>query len=355
MSLPALEWRKLPVRTLLTGTVFTSSYCLDVIYDMLTGSLYFDGSTRTVGSGSAWKSATKYVTGTNTEAVYCRPSFETSLSQSIIFSAKNSVGTVSAATPPILKNENTYSASFLWATVVKNATGSFTEWTSLFPFGTGSFSIGYTHFAALGQMVVGEKIVIYESKEAIAVSFYNPVSNVNHMVIAGAIIDPEQATSLYATEADGRLYGISTCGTTYGAAASTVGMNPLFHTVGNFNLTCSLFYDVGSAATATSTAAKFQIFTPRIQSSSYGLTSEKYLFNPYSSYTTISGKLVQNPVRCVSNLDYTGSFAGRLRDINIVKNLPNNTILRDSSNAVVGFAVSANDTGSASHTYLLKY
>jgi hypothetical protein len=273
----------------------------------------------------------------------------------VIFSAKSSVGTVSAATPPILRNENTYSASFLWATVVKNATGSFTEWTSLFPFGTGSFSIGYTRFSALGQMVVGEKIVIYESKEAIAVSFYNPVSNVNHMVIAGAILDPEQATSLYNTEIDGRLYGITTCGTTYGAAASTIGMNPLFHTVGNFNLTCSLFYDTTAVATTTAAAAKFHMFTPRIQSSSIGLTSEKYLLNPYSSYTTISGKLVQNPVRCISNADYSGSFVGRIRDINIVKNLPNNTILRDSSNAVIGFAISANDTGSNSHTYLLDY
>jgi hypothetical protein len=355
MSLPALEWRKLPVRTLLTGTVFTSSYCLDVIYDMLTGSLYFDGSTRTVGSGSAWKGATKVVTGANTEAVYCRPPLETSLSQSVIFSAKNSIGTVSAATPPILKFENTYSASFLWATVVKNATGSFTEWTSLYPFGSGSFSLGYAHFAALGQMVVGEKIVIYESKEAIAVSFYNPVSNVNHMVIAGAIIDPEQTGSFLNTEADGRLYAMTTCGTTYGAAASTIGMNPLFHTVGVNNLSCSLFNDYQAVSTATSAGAKFQFFFPRLQGSSGGIISEKYLLNPYSSYTTISGKLVQNPVRCVSGTDYSGSFVGRIRDVNIIKNLPNNTILRDSSNAVVGFAVSANDTGSASHTYLLKY
>jgi hypothetical protein len=283
MSLPALEWRKLPVRTLLTGTVFTSSYCLDVIYDMLTGSLYFDGSTRTVGSGSAWKSATKFVTGSNTEAVYCRPPVETSLSQSVIFSAKNSVGAVSTATPPVLKNENSYSASFLWATIVKNATGSFTEWTSLYPFGTGSFSIGYAHFSAFGQMVSGEKIVIYESKEAISISLYNPVSNVNHMVIAGAIIDPEQTASIYNTEADGRLYGISTCGTTYGAGASTIGMNPLFHTVGINNLSCSLFNDYLTTSTATSAAAKFQFFSPRIQSSSNGIISEKYLLNPYSS------------------------------------------------------------------------
>ena len=56
MSLQALQWRKLPIRTLALATgAPTASFILNTIYDMLTGSLYHDGSTRTLGSGSAWQ------------------------------------------------------------------------------------------------------------------------------------------------------------------------------------------------------------------------------------------------------------------------------------------------------------
>ena len=84
MSLSPLQWRKLPVRVIATGSISTS-YFLDTVYDMLTGSVYHDGTARSAGVGSAWQNPTKYITGSNTEAVYCSPPLATELSQSVIF------------------------------------------------------------------------------------------------------------------------------------------------------------------------------------------------------------------------------------------------------------------------------
>ena len=208
MSLPALQWRKLPVRVISTASI---SNTLDIIYDMLTGSLYHDGSTRTLGSGSAWQMPSKFVTGSNTEAVYVFPGFQTAISQSVIFSGKSSTGAISSATPTVVTNETAYTSPILHGAVVKNASGSFTQWTSQNPFGSGSYSSGYARIVRPAGFVATEKLTIYESKEAISVVFYNPTSVLSTAAAIGAVLDPEQSSS-YAAESDGRVYGIATSG-----------------------------------------------------------------------------------------------------------------------------------------------
>ena len=211
--LPPLEWRKLPVRIIQSASLSTSD-ALNIVYDMMTGSVYYDGQTRIAGSGSAWSASGRFVTGSALEAFWCYPPVLTSISQSIIFAGKSAAPlTSSAATPYPLGAtlENTIStATPIHMAHIKNASASFTEWTSRFPFGSGSVSSGYIRAAnAISSGVQGSKFIIYESKEALAFMHYSLAPNLVATIV-GAVIDPEQTdpTSSIDAEADGRLYGI---------------------------------------------------------------------------------------------------------------------------------------------------
>ena len=348
MSLQALQWRKLPVRTLTLATgAPTASFVLNIIYDMLTGSLYHDGSTRTLGSGSAWQMPTKFATGSNTEAVYVYPSFQTSVSQSIIFSAK-SPGASSSAVPPTILNENAYTGSFLYMASVKNASGAFTQWTSLYPFGSSSYSTGYSPFINTGNIANNHKIVLYESKEALFVYMYHPAYAATVAGLAGAIIDPEQ-TSSYDTEVDGRIYGVATVGSCTTSGSNNSGIVTSFIT--NTGAGGNLFTHSTSANTTTSYIPRFVVFSPQNQSI-LTVRAEKFLTSHYTNYTTYSGKLARTPVYCFSLSAST--FLGRLRDITVVKNMVGNAVVRDSSNNIVGFSFGANET-TANNAMLLNY
>ena len=126
MSLPALEWRKLPIVT--TAVTSSTSDFLNIIYNMLTGSTYFDGSARTIGSGSAWSGSKAFVTGSNTEAILCYPPLRTSLSQSVLIVGKNTTGTVSGGTPTMATTEGALATDQLGMAISKNS-GDFT-WRS---------------------------------------------------------------------------------------------------------------------------------------------------------------------------------------------------------------------------------
>ena len=348
MSLQALQWRKLPIRTLALATgAPTASFILNTIYDMLTGSLYHDGSTRTLGSGSAWQMPVKFVTGSNTEAVYVFPGFQTSVSQSVIFSAK-SPGASSSAVPPVVTNENAYSASLLYIACVKNASGSFTQWTSRHPFGSGSYSTGYSPYNQTGGIASNHKIMLYESKEALFICLYHPGYAKSYVGFAGAIIDPEQSASID-TEVDGRIYGVCTTGATTnsGSSASTpMGSNLLIAT--NAGL-----YHITTANGVNSSYSRFVVFSPQVQST-YVAFAEKYLTDRYSNYTTYSGKLARTPAYCYTTDTTPNSFLGRLRDISVVKNMPSNAVVKDSSNNIVGFSFGLNET-TANNAMLLNY
>jgi hypothetical protein len=349
MSLSPLQWRKLPVRVIATGSISTS-YFLDTIYDMLTGSVYHDGTARSAGVGSAWQNPTKYITGSNTEAVYCSPPLATELSQSVIFSAKNTTGAVTSATPAVVTNETTYAAGVIHAAVVKYATGSFTQWTSTFPFGSSSYSSGYARLVKAADFVTGEKVIIYESTEAIAVVAYNPTTPANNVVVAGAIIDPEQSGSAYDTETDGRIYGIATNGT---ATVGVTGISSTFLTDALDSPVGSLFnHSTTANTTGNSGYSRFVIFTPNFTSLST-ISLERNLANVYTAtYTTLSGKLVQAPLRCYGRA--ANNFIGRLRDITITRPILSNQIVKDGSNNIVGFTLTTSEL-SANHTAVFNY
>lgn len=352
MSLQALEWRKLPVRTFQVSQ--SVSTVLNTIYDMLTGSAYFDGSTRVAGSGSAWVNGGIFRTGSNAEAVYCFPPEKTELTQSVIFAGKQPNGASSSAAPYLATYENTFLPGYLYGACVKQgSSGSFTQWTGIYPYGSASYSTGYATFTQqLSTISSTDKITIYESKEAIAVFIYDTVASTNCGIIAGAIIDPEQSspTSSFDAEADGRLYGILTSGTS--------GISTVFFS----NANSAYLYLNQNVQSTPNYGPRFVVFTPSVSPSqtTMGVVTEKnYSNNGFyvtRNYTSISGKFVNTPLKCIRNDSGTStSYLGRLRDITMTRNSMSGLTIRDNAtNTIIGYTISAYDY-SANETILLNH
>jgi hypothetical protein len=371
MSLPALEWRKLPIRTATAS--YTSGILLNTIYDMLTGSVYIDGTTRTVGSGSAWSASFKFTTGSNTEAVYCRPPLNTVVSQSVIFATRTNTPASSSAVPIAGAFDGAFTSSVVHAACVKNASGSITEWTSQFPFGSGSYSTGYHKAFGPGHFASGSKITIYESKEAIAVFIVTgSAAIVGSLItvgslIAGAIIDPETDVTQSSAdcERDGRIYGIATTSTVVGGTTAGFFLNAFFnYSAGTTSTPGTFLSGTTDATTAVNNFSKFSIIAPN-QNAVYApagiiggnlnyffITSS--LAVTYSGSVTRSGSLAQIPLFCMETTNV--KYLGRLRDIVASRAQFNNTIVKNPSGTVVGYAVSAPETTVINqNTVLLKY
>ena len=368
MSLPTLNWRKLPTRTLLTGTDQSSSTILNNIYDMLTGSLYFDGTSRVQGSGSAWQNVGRFITGSgtgsNTEAVYCYPPTQSIMSQSFIIAGRNQFGARSTGyfQASVGKQDNNLTGSAvlgsLYVACVKNA-GAYTSWftASNQPFGSGSVSTGFAPFAYV-TLLTGSyygnqniKISIYESQEAIAVSLYKQAAsnnNINLLAVAGAIVDPEQTTTSVDAEADNRLYGVAV-GPFSGSTGAGIVADSHSSTVGFF----------GGSTSSTLGANAFSILTPQSTSS---FNAEKIIFGSatFVSYLTISGKLSELPMTVIADQASApvanNSYVGRIREIYAIRNLPTNLVLREPSGSIIGFTLGKSESsGNSYDTMLLNY
>jgi len=372
MSLQPLEWRKLPARIFSTDMTATSSYFLDTIYDMLTGSFYSDGSARVIGSGSAWQMPTKFVTGSNTEAVYVFPGFQTAMSQSVIFACKSKTGAVSTATVPVIYGSRTasggsnsgrigaggpvvFSTGSIYAALVKNSSGSFTQWTSLYPFGSGSYSTGYASVTPLP--VALDKLVIYESKEAIAVITQTATADAQ-LYMAGALIDPEQTTTSIDAEVDNRLYSVVSAAEMRGAY-STYNTFTSFHT--NFLTNTDTFTNPNLFLHANDyndninqdyyfgRTGKFVTFQPQANSvlATYQM---KFVVDTFGTPNPIDIN-IESPIKCIGD---SNIFFGRLREIVGIKNRSNSETLRDPNNKIIGYTVSRYDL-SQNHAVCLKY
>jgi hypothetical protein len=320
---------------------------------MLTGSSYYDGTARTAGVGSAWRQVTKFVTGSNTEAVYCFPPTKTIMSQSIIFSAKNIFGAVSTATPEVVTNEGAYATDLVFGACVKGAdSASFTQWTSLFPFGSGSVSTKYARWFRLSLISAGSRFTIYESKEALAGVLYNPAVTSTNIILLGSIIDPEQSVTSIDAELDGRLYGVATSGV---STSGTYGVGTDFWTnAGSGGANNAFLSHVTSAPGTSICPAKFLILTPQTGStlpvSVLKVSTSSFPHTPLA--TTYSGKYVRKNVNCVSSGSL--NFLGRLRDMTWIPALPSNEVVKDRSNSVLGYTLGTSEV-TASSALLLHY
>ena len=334
MSLPALQWRKLPVVTI--SSAISSSDYLRTINNMLTGSTYFDGSARTVGSGSAWSSSIAYTTGSNVEAVLCYPPLTTQLSQSVLITTKATSGAASGGSPTLTTQEPSFVAGGIAVGLSKNS-GNFTNWTGSTPMGISSSFSGYVNIYAAAMFNLStSKITIYESKEALILNIGNSSTpTVNFFVMCGALYDPQQTTISVDAELDNRLYAILKSNYLTGPGATFLSN------------TTDLF-DHGT----TSGSPRHTMFTPQ-QSVLKTLFCTKFTSSTFvfSGFISNTGKLVKLPLYFV---DSNSVFQGTLRDIYVIRSSANNLIFRDGSSNIVGFTISRSDTA-ANDAILLSY
>lgn len=333
MSLPQLNWRKLPVYTTSTTTA-SVSIVLNAIYDMLTGSVYFDGSSRTPGSGSAWTVAGKFTTGSNTEAIYCSPPYTSSLTQSILLCGRNTTGATSGGTPTMTTNEAVFAANQICIGLSKNA-GAFTNWTSSLPMGAASSFTGLGRATGVSGGLTAYsniKLSVYESEEALAITFgYGSAPTANGAFIAGAIFDSEQTSIVTGSgdyENDGRIYGFSRANDS-GIGTTFLSGAPL---------------DDFLTHNSISNRGKSVYFLPQTSTlNTVGITGIASGMN--SSFLTNSGKLVKMPTYFLKGVSaaYT-YFIGTGRGIYIIKDTQNSLIIRDGSSNIIGYVISASDS-----------
>jgi len=371
MSLQSLEWRKLPTRVFPIGLNPTASYFMNTIYDMFTGSLYHDGSARIFGSGSAWQMPSKFVTGSNTEAVYVFPPHQTNFSQSVIFAAKSTTGAVSSGTPININGTRTAAGdapsrtfatnlNVVYGALVKNASASFVEWTGRNPFGSGSYSMGYASMMPFPAQL--DKLTVYESKEAIATVVQHNVYG-TCIFIAGAIIDPEQSgvISSLDAETDGRIYGTIMSGrqNAYLATDAGGGGGPAVISTFLTNEDRRYAFSAGNDGNSTQSgtvgqdftrASKFVIFEPN-SNSFLNANTEKFKVNTFATSNPID-TTIETPLRCYS--DVSSSFLGRIREIVAIKNTQSSLVVRDNSNNILGYTIGASENSSG-NAVLLKY
>lgn len=222
MSVSALNWKYIGTTTLGGSTDIDDT--LDAIYTLLNSSTYYDGSSRTPGSGVAWN-PTKYV-DTVTKAVYCSPSSDASdtcKGTRIIFAGVDS--SLPSGFPlynlnggPANEESNSGSDSTryhdwlqacLFAGFAKNA-GSFTDivpGTSTTPFTSGGFT-GFTKVADENHFNNG-KLFIYECLDAIWFTIMDgsDANSVCNQFAAGGLLDPGSASSVD-SEADEVVYAM---------------------------------------------------------------------------------------------------------------------------------------------------
>ena len=337
MSLTALNWKKLPVRTITAGIGATA--ILNNIYDMLTGSLYFDGTSRVTGSNSAWTNVCRFITGSgtgsNTEAVYCYPPTQTAMSQSFVIATISGSGARTGTAAVSIMTNATINATDIYAACFKNA-GAFSFWTGSGGFGASSNCSGYGTIALGAQIAAVTKITIYESQEAIGVFLTKSDNTVTWGCLSGALIDPEATVTSTDAESDNRIYGIAVSNN------STNGIAGTFLTTGTVQ-----FLDHGAA----SSNSRFVTFIP--QSASTQTTTINRFGTTAATYTTLGGKFVKLPI-FANGSAAPFTFFGRMREISMVKSMQSNQIIRDASSNIVGFTVSVSET-TANDTILLNY
>jgi hypothetical protein len=337
MALSTLNWKKLPTVTTATNLANTASVTivLNAIANMLTGSTYFDGSSRTPGSGSAWKYNGKYTIGNNTETIYCTPPTLTALSQSLILAGRNTTGQVSTGTPTLMSSDQSFSTNKIYAGISKlSRIGSIptgAAWTGSKPMGAQSSFNGFGSLSETGLTSLNRvKINIYESQEAICMILgENATPTINGAFIAGAYLDPQTSTVQTGSadyENDGRIYGMTK--TRYVGD----GNNPPVFVAGAFSF---LSNNGGSYYTLHT------VLTPNVIGSVVAADLELLSTSPGTSYGTRSNKFVKHSL--LSTTTARTVFLGTYRQIVTSKNFQNGLVLRDGSNNLVGYTLSGRD------------
>jgi hypothetical protein len=199
MSLSPLAWRYVGAQSFASATV---AAVLDALYTLGGAATYADGTTRTVGSGSAW-TWSRYQNAGTTEACYATPPTDT-LGLRVILAGAASLPSPS----PTMAAPDAAAINVLNVNVIKNA-GAFASWNAASPFTSGQ-TFGYWRAWATAAGV--GTVRLYEGTEAVLVLF-ETASATAYGAILGALLDSESTDVTLDAESDGKLYGIITSGT----------------------------------------------------------------------------------------------------------------------------------------------
>lgn len=329
MSLSALSWRRLPTVTVTTST---AAGVLDHIWSVLGsgGTTYYDGSTRTVGAGSAATWARFQNAGT-TEALYATPVTDT-LTHRLIIAGVNAVRTPAMASP------DTYSSNTLMISLNKNS-GAFASWDhASAPFTSGSF-FGYWKLWNAGG-TAASKIYCFEAQEAVAVFIEDTGGNV-YGACWGAIFDPESTDTTSDAESDGKLYGILTSGTS--AIAANINIQGSGASTLN-SFTCH------ATANGQSHVGCFQPGTATLLT----LFREQRNVSTTTSLRTTSGRYQRAPLLYSSRAAAPNDrFIGRLREVQFGVDGKIGGVYRESS-ADVAYLIGGSSTADQDSLWLSR-
>lgn len=216
MALTALNWKQIANFSGLLTVDAIDSFFNQTVYAALTATTYYNGATRTQGSGSAVTVSREQIAAL-TRAVYW-----TYASSSISSTRGIMAGDIAAATPPLGSPDTTFATNIAYASSAKNA-GAFNTWANAAPFTSGQF-MGYWRGPTLA-LAQTWSCSVHESQEAIVVALNNTAASSVYGFILGCYIDPlsTQATD---ADSDGRVVGMISSANN--SVSSTFITNPLF-------------------------------------------------------------------------------------------------------------------------------
>jgi hypothetical protein len=264
---------------------------LSAIGTAFASTTYQDGSSRSMGTGSAWAPSSDMFNNAGSfvpAAVFLTPP-SSSLGHKIIYAGGGNSGTPTMIGADANVNTNTR----IIAGLAKNA-GSYNGWANASPFTTGSFS-GY-----VGSYNAATTVAIhaYESQDTVAlIAELN--TNQLQLNIGGAILDPESSNPL-AAESDGKLYGMINSG--YGSIMT------IANSAGGYANNTPMWY------AGTAGYAKSFVFTPNA-SSIVTLSRQNvgYSVTNINSFKNLAGEVVKQQIYMEKSGG--GTFYGRVREI----------------------------------------
>lgn len=314
MSLSPLAWRYVGAQAFAAATVASA---LDALFTLGGAATYADGTTRTVGTGSAW-TWSRYQNVGVTEACYAAPP-TTTLGLRVILAGAASLPSPS----PTMAAPDAAAINVLNVNVVKNA-GSFNAWNAASPFSSGQ-TFGYWRMWAAASGV--GTVRLYEGTEAVFVLIETTATGATYAAILGAILDSESTDVTLDSESDGKLYGIITSGTQSNISGT-------MHTTAQFlnHSTSASFHHAGIFAPNASTLLTMNL---RNESSAAMTTT---------GLRTRSGRFVRGPLDYRSPAGPPNDVAlGRLREISMFCDGKTGTKLT-SGGTTIGYLVGGSST-----------
>lgn len=314
MALPALTWRMLP--PVVVASTAQPSFILDAIYLAGTSDKYADGTQRVLGSyatpgaagqvptlpvsGFAWTwnydNTTRTVGGVKT-ACYAVPRTPNALNQQIIVMGIPTTGSVAGA---VWKQYiDSRDLGYMYAGVAKNSGVYNTFDNASTPFTVGDFT-GFALFSNVAPTAGITLLFMWECAEAVFIQLRNaPTSGQVSFAGMGAFVDP-LSTNAANAETDGRLYGVSTTGSSAIVPAawmsSSSGGEMFAHGANNGN-------------------GHFGTFTPgagTLTNCTRGQT-----FTPNAAFQSRNGDLPEIPYQI--NAATGGGYIGQLRQLYVTR------------------------------------